>query len=157
MSALPREKAGVGSSVSNTVRQVGGALGVALLGTILTTAYRSRMDKPLSTVIPDAKARHDASGSIQATQGANLKLHGALRQFLPQANSAFIHAMHVTVIISAVVAVLGAGVVFAWLPGRAKGAPASGGPGAGPVADAVPERAAGTDAHSGAATEPAST
>src|SRR5690349_19083213 len=36
MSTLPREKAGVGSAVSNTVRQVGGALGVAVLGSVLS-------------------------------------------------------------------------------------------------------------------------
>ena len=42
MSSLPREKAGVGSAVSNTVRQVGGALGVAVLGSVLAAVYRER-------------------------------------------------------------------------------------------------------------------
>ena len=42
MSSLPREKAGVGSAVSNTVRQVGGALGVAVLGSVLSAVYRGR-------------------------------------------------------------------------------------------------------------------
>jgi DHA2 family multidrug resistance protein-like MFS transporter len=127
MTSLPREKAGVGSSVSNTVRQVGGALGVAVLGTILTTAYRGRMDKPLATVIQDPAKRHLASGSIQATQGAAQRFP-VLDQFLPQANTAFVHAMHVTVIISAVVAALGAVVVYAWLPGKAGSGPAPAGP-----------------------------
>ena len=70
MTSLPREKAGVGSSVSNTVRQVGGALGVAVLGTLLTTAYRSRMEGPLKTVIPNSSTLHNIDGSIQATKGA---------------------------------------------------------------------------------------
>ncbi len=42
MSSLPREKAGVGSAVSNTVRQVGGALGVAVLGSVLS----ARLPRP---------------------------------------------------------------------------------------------------------------
>ena len=44
MSALPREKAGVGSAVSNTVRQVAGALGVAVLGSVLAGVYRGEID-----------------------------------------------------------------------------------------------------------------
>ncbi|MBX6357181.1 MAG: MFS transporter, partial [Micromonosporaceae bacterium] len=40
MSTLPREKAGVGSAVSNTVRQVAGALGIAVLGSVLAGVYR---------------------------------------------------------------------------------------------------------------------
>src|SRR5690349_21605826 len=43
MSALPREKAGVGSAVSNTIRQLGVALGVAALGAILSSVYRDHL------------------------------------------------------------------------------------------------------------------
>ena len=123
MTSLPREKAGVGSSVSNTVRQVGGALGVAVLGTILTTSYRNRMDGPLRAVLPADSARHSVSGSIQATEGAAQQV-AALRPYIPQAKEAFVHAMHVTVVPSAIVAFLGAVIVFTWLPGKPKGAPA---------------------------------
>ena len=41
MSTLPRHRAGAGSAVNTTVRQVGGALGVAVLGSILSASYRS--------------------------------------------------------------------------------------------------------------------
>jgi EmrB/QacA subfamily drug resistance transporter len=62
MSAVPREKAGAGSAVNNTVRQVAGALGVAILGSILVVAFRghlgsdtpqrlaSRLDQPAAVV-----------------------------------------------------------------------------------------------------------
>jgi EmrB/QacA subfamily drug resistance transporter len=43
MSAVPREKAGAGSAVNNTVRQVAGALGVAILGSVLAVAFRSHL------------------------------------------------------------------------------------------------------------------
>ncbi|MFL6115752.1 MAG: MFS transporter [Catenulispora sp.] len=123
MTSLPREKAGVGSSVSNTVRQVGGALGVAVLGTLLTTAYRGKMKDPLSAVVKDPSRLHSVDGSIQATKGAGQHLP-ALQRFYPQADAAFIHAMHVTVVISAAVALLAAIIALAWLP-RRTGAPAA--------------------------------
>nr|BFE88508.1 hypothetical protein GCM10020093_111090 [Planobispora longispora] len=43
MESMPREKAGVGSAMSNTVRQVAGALGVALLGSLLSATYRDEI------------------------------------------------------------------------------------------------------------------
>jgi Na+/melibiose symporter-like transporter len=43
MSAVPRDKAGAGSAVNNTVRQVAGALGVAVLGSILAVGFRAHL------------------------------------------------------------------------------------------------------------------
>ncbi|MFD0887369.1 MFS transporter, partial [Streptosporangium algeriense] len=48
MESLPREKAGVGSAMSNTVRQVAGALGVALLGSLLSATYRDEIAPSLT-------------------------------------------------------------------------------------------------------------
>ena len=44
MSAVPPAKAGVGSAVNDTTREVGGALGIAVLGSIASAAYRSSVD-----------------------------------------------------------------------------------------------------------------
>ena len=48
MSAVPREKAGAGAAVNNTVRQVAGALGVAILGSLLAVIFRNQLgvDRP---------------------------------------------------------------------------------------------------------------
>ncbi|BCY14895.1 MFS transporter [Actinoplanes sp. L3-i22] len=43
LAALPKERAGVGSAVNDTVQQLGAALSVAVLGSVLTTAYRAAM------------------------------------------------------------------------------------------------------------------
>ena len=43
MSALPQEQAGAGSAINDTVREVGGALGVAVVGSIVSAAYRSQL------------------------------------------------------------------------------------------------------------------
>src|SRR3954454_3481219 len=65
MSVVPREKAGAGAAVNNTVRQVGGALGVAILGSILTVVYRADLGATLDGL--PAAVRSQASESIVAT------------------------------------------------------------------------------------------
>ena len=67
MQALPREKAGSASALSNTFRQVGGALGIAVLGSVLSTAYRNGIEDKLG-LLP-AGLRHTAGESIEATLG----------------------------------------------------------------------------------------
>ncbi|HLL68499.1 MAG TPA: MFS transporter [Micromonosporaceae bacterium] len=116
MSTLPREKAGVGSAVSNTIRQVGGALGVAVLGSILAAVYRTDMT-PRVTDLPEA-ARKPAAESITGTYGVAEQMGPAGAALLDSANAAFVHAMHVTAIGSLIVALVGVAVVIAWMPRR---------------------------------------
>ncbi|MFE9807484.1 MFS transporter [Streptomyces sp. NPDC005548] len=131
MSSLPREKAGSGSAVNNTFRQVGGAMGVAVLGSLLSTTYRSGIDGHLD-VLPTSD-RHAAGESLQATLTVAEKLGPAGRVLVQPAHDAFIHAMHITAIGSAAVALAGAVVVLVFLPGKAPAAAAGAtNPGAGP-------------------------
>ncbi|MGW2938060.1 MFS transporter [Streptomyces sp. NPDC001156] len=124
MSSLPREKAGSGSAINNTFRQVGGALGVAVLGALLSTTYRSGIDGHLG-VLP-ASDRHAAGESVEATLSVAEKLGPAGRVLVQPAHDAFIHAMHITAIGSAAVALVGAVVVLLFLP-RVGAAVAAGG------------------------------
>jgi EmrB/QacA subfamily drug resistance transporter len=117
MSVVPRERAGSGSALTNTARQVSGALGVAILGSILAQAYRDQLS-PHLTAVP-AAARGAATGSITATQAVAARLGAAGRDLTGFADAAFVHAMHVTTIISAVITLLGVLVVVIWMPGRA--------------------------------------
>lgn len=64
MSAVPLDKAGVGSAVNDTTREFGGALGIAVLGTLLGSAYRAEFDAA-GTDVP-AGAAEAASESIGA-------------------------------------------------------------------------------------------
>ena len=109
-------KAGVGSGVLNTFRQVGGALGIAVLGSVLSTAYRNGIEDNLSLV--PAPLRHTAGESIEATLGVAARLGPQGKALVTPANDAFLHAMHVTALCGAGVAVIGAVVVALFLPGR---------------------------------------
>ncbi|QTA31620.1 MFS transporter [Streptomyces sp. CA-256286] len=123
MQALPREKAGSGSAINNTFRQVGGALGIAVLGSVLSTVYRGDIEGHLSAV--PAGVRDVAGESIEATLGVAEKLGPvAGKPLVAAANDAFISAMHVTALGSAAVALIGAVVVGLYLPGRTPAAPA---------------------------------
>jgi DHA2 family multidrug resistance protein-like MFS transporter len=122
MAALPREKAGVGSAVGNTIRQVGGALGVAVLGSILSAVYRDDVKSAVAGL--PAGARDAAGTSISGAYGVAAQAGPAGGELISRANDAFINAMHYAAIGSVVFALLGALTVFIWLPGkRPSGAP----------------------------------
>jgi EmrB/QacA subfamily drug resistance transporter len=114
MSTLPREKAGVGSAVSNTVRQVGGALGVAVLGSVLSEVYRGAMAGPLSGL--PAAARDAASESLAATYAVAADAGPAGAALLDPANSAYVQAMHWAAGGSALAGLIGVAAVLRWLP-----------------------------------------
>jgi EmrB/QacA subfamily drug resistance transporter len=116
MSTLPREKAGVGSAVSNTVRQVGGALGVAVLGSVLSQVYRNAMEGPLSGF--PAGVRDAAGESLAATYAFAADSGPAGAALLDPADGAFTHAMHWAAGGSALAALVGVVAVLRWLPGQ---------------------------------------
>lgn len=125
MQALPREKAGSASALSNTFRQVGGALGIAVLGSVLATSYRDGIEGKLGLLPPGL--RDTAGDSIEATLGIAEKLGPRGHALVGPANDAFLHAMHVTALCGTGVALVGAIVTALFLPGRPK-APREGEP-----------------------------
>jgi len=116
MSTLPRERAGVGSAVTNTMRQVGGALGVAVLGSVLSQVYRNGMEGPLSGF--PAAVRDVASESLASTYAVAANGGRAGAALIAPANDAFVNAMHWAAGGSAIAGLLGALAVLKWLPGR---------------------------------------
>jgi MFS transporter, DHA2 family, multidrug resistance protein len=116
MDVVPRERAGAGSALTNTSRQVAVALSVAILGSILAGFYRNSLS-PALTGLP-AAAKSAASSSITATQAVAQQLGPAGRSLLGPANDAFVHSMHITTLIAAVLALAGGFVVLRWMPGK---------------------------------------
>ncbi|MFD5463837.1 DHA2 family efflux MFS transporter permease subunit [Kitasatospora sp. NPDC127059] len=125
MGSLPREKAGAGSAVNNTFRQVGGSLGVAVLGAVLSTVYRDGMSDTL-TRLPE-NLRDKAGESLEATLAIAGRIpDGKGQALIAPANDAFIHAMHVVASLSVGISLVGALVAWFLLPRRTA---APGGPG----------------------------
>ncbi len=116
MSVVPRERGGAGSAITNTSRQVAVALGVTVLGSVLAQVYRSRLN-PFLTAVP-AKARAGATVSIAQTQQLAQQLGPAGHRLLSAASTSFVDAMHLTSLISVLIAVVGAAAVAVWMPGR---------------------------------------
>src|SRR3712207_3221870 len=124
MSVVPREKAGAGAAVNNSVRQVGGALGVAILGSVLAASYSAHLGSAVD-VLP-SEVRPEASQSIVATleavrvaqAGEDADAARAAADLVEPAREAFVSAMHVTAVFTALAALVAATVVLVWLPGR---------------------------------------
>ncbi|CAB4927495.1 unannotated protein [freshwater metagenome] len=121
---LPLARAGAGSAVQNTVRQVFGALGVAIIGTILATQYAANV-APVLDGLPagvPADVKDAAGESIIATVavlgeagGAGLPA-AALAQAQAGAFEAFLSASHLTSLISMTVVGIAAIIVGFLLP-----------------------------------------
>ncbi|MEV4354299.1 MFS transporter [Nonomuraea sp. NPDC004186] len=118
MESLPREKAGVGSAMSNTVRQVAGALGVAVLGSVLSSNYRGEITPSLAGLPADVQ--HTAGESIVQTMGVAQALGERGQALIKPAFAAFVDGMHVTALVSAVIALVGVAVVAKWMPGKTR-------------------------------------
>jgi hypothetical protein len=123
MSVVPREKAGAGAAVNNSVRQVGGALGVAILGSVMASAYAGRLGNAVDGL--PAGARDEAGesivatlGAVQQAQGGDAEVARSAAAVVGPAQEAFVGAMHLTALGTAAAALVATTVVLIWMPGR---------------------------------------
>jgi EmrB/QacA subfamily drug resistance transporter len=118
MSAVPLAKAGVGSAVNDTTRELGGALGIAIFGTIVNSAYRANVD--LGGLGLSAGAADQAKESVGAAVGVAAQVGGDSGAGLThRAASAFTDAYNVASTVSVLIAVAAA-VLVAGTFSRAK-------------------------------------
>jgi EmrB/QacA subfamily drug resistance transporter len=118
MGALPPERASVGSAMNDTVRQVGGALGVAILGSVLSSHYRGGMDAAAHGL--PASTGHAAHDSIAGASAVAERIGGAAGHALQHtANAAFVDGMQIAMLVAAAVTMVGAAVALVLLPARA--------------------------------------
>lgn len=105
--ALPASQQGVGSALNDLSRELGGAFGIAVIGSILTATYRSHLHLPGASAAVLAKAR--GSFGVAAHMGGDVT---------PPAQSAFASGMHAALYSASGAAVLGAVVVAILLRGQ---------------------------------------
>ncbi len=118
MGSLPKEKAGVGSAVNDTTRELGGALGVAVVGSVLSSVYTAHLTDAAAGRLP-APALDAATSSVGAAIAVAQRIGPAAEPLVSAARQAFVDGMVIGSRITAVVAVLGALVALKWLPAHA--------------------------------------
>ena len=120
MGSLPREKAGVGSAMNDTTRQVGGAIGVGLLGSILSSQYASNMTSALAGIAPASliDRAKDSIGSALGVAQNDPAAESVRTQITSAARSSFVSGMHTTLYLAAFLVVLGTLGVYKYLPAR---------------------------------------
>jgi hypothetical protein len=110
LGALPSERAGSGSGLLMTLRQTGGAIGVAILGSVIAGSYSDRLD---TTGLP-AAAAHAASGSVGAAHAVAEALGSPA--LAASANTAYVHGMDLALLACGVASLLAAVLVAVFLP-----------------------------------------
>jgi EmrB/QacA subfamily drug resistance transporter len=117
MAAVPRDRAGMGSATNDTTRELGGALGVAVLGSLLTGKFASGVG-PVVAGLPEA-ARNEAEGGLGGVFGLvarGLVPDGLTERLLSTAKQAFVDGLGLATAVSAVVVLIAAVLVYKFLP-----------------------------------------
>jgi EmrB/QacA subfamily drug resistance transporter len=119
MGSLPKAKAGIGSAMNDVVREVSGTLAIAVLGSILASAYSGGMTGAVDGLSSDAAGA--ASDSVGAAHQVAASVGGDAGSALVTAsNHAFVDAMTTTSWIAATIAIAGALIAAVFLPARAR-------------------------------------
>ena len=114
LGALSAERSGSGSALITAMRQVGATIGVAVLGTVLLSAYRDRLSLDGLPPAAAAAARSSVAGGVGVARAA----HSAA--LLAMTRTAYVHGMDVMLAVCAVIAIGSALLALAFLPGRSR-------------------------------------
>ncbi len=119
MASVPAHQAGAGSAVNDTIREVGGALGVAITGSVAAGIYRSHLSAVLTAAHVPGAVTHLAAGSVAAADAVSRHAGSAGPVLLGAAHTAFVTSMADGMRISAAVALAAAlAAVVALRPAR---------------------------------------
>ncbi len=121
MTTVPAHQAGAGSAISATIREVGGALGIAIVGSLSAAVYRSRLASMLATAHVPSPVAHLATSSVAAGDIIGRQVGGLQgSELVGAAHSAFVDAMAMGMRVAAGVALVSAIGAVAALPRRRK-------------------------------------
>jgi EmrB/QacA subfamily drug resistance transporter len=120
MGVVPKEKAGIGSAINDTTRELGGTLGVAVIGSVFASLYSARLALPAG--LPPqavAAAKESVGGAFIAAQHvAAAGLPGMAEQLERAASNAFFSGFAIGCIVAAAVALTGAVAAAILLPAQ---------------------------------------
>jgi EmrB/QacA subfamily drug resistance transporter len=118
--SLPVEEQGVASALNDTVREFGGALGIALIGSVLSAGYRSGLGTAPDALPPEAAeaVRSGIGGASYVAQQAG----AAGNQIMDVARGAFVDGLGTALWVAAGVSLLAGLAAFVWTPRQAHAA-----------------------------------
>lgn len=116
MGSLPPERAGVGSAVNDTTRQMGGALGVAVIGSLVASVYAAGVDDVATKFGLNGPLLRMVRSSLGKAleKAADLGANGP--EFARAAKDSFVHGLSLGLRLGAVVVLLAAFVAHRFLP-----------------------------------------
>jgi EmrB/QacA subfamily drug resistance transporter len=115
MSAVPPRRAGAGSAMNDATRELGAALGVAVLGSLASSRYGSALAPSLKGLSPAARSASRASIAGALRTAAALP-RGAARTLTLASQHAFVDGIHLAVAVGALLAAVSAVLVLRYLP-----------------------------------------
>jgi membrane-associated phospholipid phosphatase len=119
MGALPPGKAGAGSAVNDTTREVGGTLGVAIVGSVLNSTYGSHVLSGLTALGASASTGHAAGQSVVAGMNVAARFPAPLREAAEATvRSAFVTGVHHGSLVAAGTALAAALIALVFVPAR---------------------------------------
>jgi Na+/melibiose symporter-like transporter len=120
MGSLPKSKAGVGSAMNDTTRQMGGALGVAVIGSLFASVYRPGISDKLAAAGAPLTVVNAAKDSLGSALNAASSFASPVRDSIDSlSRQEFVHALGGALALAAGALLVAAVIVFAFLPARA--------------------------------------
>src|ERR1700680_3771555 len=121
MTTVPAHQAGAGSAIHDTIREVGGALGIAIVGSLAAAVYRSRLADVLIARHAPSQVVHTATSSVAAANVVGKQVGGAPgSELVSAAHIAFVNAMAIGVRVAAAAALVSAVAAIFALPRHGK-------------------------------------
>lgn len=119
MGSLSADKAGIGSAVNDTTRELGGTLGVAVVGSVFTSVYAGSLaDGPIVSSLPE-ESRVATEESVGAVRFIAPELGDLAGAYIAEVNEAFLSGLSTACLVVAGVALGGAAFAARFLPANA--------------------------------------
>jgi len=124
---VPASDTGVASAANTTAIQLGGALGVAIVGSLLDTRYQDKMTSALAGQHLPHAVMATVTNSFGGALAVATRVGGASGGLLTHlAKTAFVSGMDLGLVTGCAVAIAGCLLALAWLPARPGAVPGSG-------------------------------
>lgn len=117
MSSFDEQQAGIGSAINDTTREVGSALGVAVMGTFIASRFPKLIPKEVLQLVGEKMAKGSVGNVLQKLQQSGM---GAQHGNMDKVREAFAQSIHAGFRFGAAVALIAAAVLWWWYPKKSE-------------------------------------